>query len=119
MIARVRGHDERAHHHLGAVGMPEPVNLVLHPLEQLRVSGSRQEQVGKSRCAGRRCLALELVDPALRASKVLRQQHAARDADRYKWPQVIILDRADSGEEVKEEERQANAKPMLTFPRVF
>ena len=118
MIARVRGH-ERAHHHLGAVGMPEPVNLVLHPLEQLRVSGSRQEQVGKSRCAGRRCLALELVDPALRASKVLRQQHAARDADRYEWPQVIILDRADSGEEVKEEERQANAKPMLTFPRVF
>jgi len=60
-----------------------------------------------------------LVDPALRASKVLRQQHAARDADRYEWPQVIILDRADSGEEVKEEERQANAKPMLTCPRVF
>jgi hypothetical protein len=47
---------------------------------------------------------------------VLRQQHAARDADRYEWPQVIILDRADSGEEVKEEERQANVKPMLTFP---
>ena len=59
MIARVRGH-ERAHYHLGAVGMPKPVHLVLHPLEQLRVSGSRQEQVGKSRCAGRRCLALEL-----------------------------------------------------------
>ena len=47
---------------------------------------------------------------------MLRQQHAARDADRYEWPQVIILDRADSGEEVKEEERQANAKPMLTCP---
>ena len=107
MIARVRGH-ERAHHHLGAVGMPEPVNLVLHPLEQLRVSGSRQEQVGKSRCAGRRCLVLELVDPALRASKVLRQQHAARDADRYERPQVIIVDRAAGGEEVKEEERQAH-----------
>ena len=116
MIARVRGHDERAHHHLGAVGMPEPVNLVLHPLEQLRVSGSRQEQVGKSRCAGRRCLALELVDPALRASKVLRQQHAARDADRYEWPQVIILDRADSGEEVKEEERQAHPREDEVAP---
>ena len=47
-------------------------------------------------------------DPALRASKVLREQHAARDADRYEWPQVIILDRADGGEEVKEEERQAH-----------
>ena len=38
----------------------------------------------------------------------LEQQHAARDADRYEWPQVIILDRADGGEEVKEEERQAH-----------
>ena len=60
------------------------------------------------------------VDPALRASKVLRQQHAARDADRYERPQVIIVDRAAGGEEVKEEERQAPvAKPTLTFPRVF
>ena len=33
--------------------------------------------------AGRRRLVLEVVDPALRASKVLRKQHAARDADRY------------------------------------
>jgi hypothetical protein len=43
----------------------------------------------------------------------LEQQHAARDADRYEWPQVIILDRADGGEEVKEEERQSAsfAKP--------
>lgn len=38
---------------------------------------------------------------------MLRQQHAARDADRYEWPQVIILDRADGGEEVKEEERES------------
>ena len=44
------------------------------------------------------------VDPALRASKVLREQHAARDADRYERPQVIIVDRAAGGEEVKEEE---------------
>ena len=34
--------------------------------------------------AGRRRLVLEVVlYPALRASKVLRKQHAARDADRY------------------------------------
>ena len=51
---------------------------------------------------------LEVVDPALRASKVLREQHAARDADRYERPQVIIVDRAAGGEEVKEEERQAH-----------
>ncbi len=52
---------------------------------------------------------LELVDPALRASKVLRKQHAARDADRYERPQVIVLDRTDGDEEVKEEERQESA----------
>ena len=49
--------------------------------------------------AGRRRLVLEVVDPALRASKVLRKQHAARDADRYEQPQVIIVDRTDGGED--------------------
>ena len=43
------------------------------------------------------------VDPALRASKVLREQHAARDADRYERPQVNIVDRAAGGEEVKDQ----------------
>ena len=45
-----------------------------------------------------------------RASKVLREQHAARDTDRYERPQVIIVDRAAGGDqEVKEEEWQVAA----------
>ena len=38
----------------------------------------------------------------------LHLQQLAHDADRYERPQVIIVDRAAGGEEVKEEERQAH-----------